>query len=335
MPGFIKTVSLDAQFNGSIVSAKVYRNLKEALMKKLRFSVVRAQGMGDVLMSAVVVRGLKNLYPDCETTFYAYPQYLPLLKRFDFIDALGTLEDIDTSAIMVDLMGKVDYLPLCNKAHRLDLLADEAAVPRDLLDYSFVLTLTDEEQVWLPRYLKRLRMKRNDKLIGIHLKSYAPIRTWDYNYVLARLLLDKYPSSYKIILFEKDQQDIPKDLRCSRVIDATGKLSVSQLVPAVSACNILVCPDSGLMHVAGMMRVPFISLFGPIDPDMRIRYYPTGEAIWMKNEVSCAPCWDWQVSACTREDESRLCMRSITPEIVVERIERRLGDVVTSRAGAQ
>ena len=145
MPGFIKVVE-QAHTNGASVDIKTYESIKRALFGKLKFGIIRSQGLGDILMCVPIVEALKRLNPKSEITFYAFPQYLPLLKRFSCIDNLGTLEEIDTTSIMVDLMGKIDYLHICNKAYRMELLADQARVPRDEVDYEFFFSITPEEK---------------------------------------------------------------------------------------------------------------------------------------------------------------------------------------------
>jgi heptosyltransferase-2 len=323
MPGFIKHIVApeDSFLRNGSVGIKTYNTLRESLLKKTRFSIIRSQGMGDILLSVVVVEALSRVHPGSEITFHALPQYHPILKRFDFIDRVGTMEDIDTSTVLVDLMGKIDYLPLCNKDHRLDLLADEAGVSRDLLNYDFSFAPSTTEKRWATKFLKELGVTKKNKLIGLHIKSYADIRTWDSSYDLVKLVLKKLPASYKVILFEKERHIPPKALRTKRVINATGETTLTQLLSLVNACSIIVAPDSGIMHLAGMMKRPFIGLFGPIDPDFRIRYYSTGEALWGRN--GCAPCWDWQTQAC-HGDMYKRCLRDITPKMVLERVERLL-----------
>jgi len=317
MSGFIKTI--DQTYKNGIVDAKTYETIRRALFEKLEFGVIRAQGLGDVLMCLPVIRALKKRNPGSTVSFYSFPQYLPLLKRFECIDKLGTLEEIDTSTIIIDLMGKIDYLPLCNRAHRIELLADEAGLSSEEVDPYFYFSISPEEREWAAQFLHAKGVTCRDKVIGVHLKSYADIRTWEGNWDLVRIMLRRLPKNYKIMLFEKDLVCPPKDIRSNRVVNLTGTISIPQLVPLIASCNLLVCPDSGAMHLAGMLEVPFIALFGPIDPDFRIRYYSSGEAIWLQ-EFACVPCWDWQTMTCVQEEKYKLCMRKITPEMVFERI---------------
>ena len=327
MPGFVKV--LDAPVNGSkTVDIKTFTIMRQALMLDLKFSVIRSQGLGDVLMTVVVVEALKRMYPSSSISFHTFPIYHQLVKRFSFIDQVGTLEDIDTSTVLVDLMGKIDFLPLCDKAHRLDLLADEAAVPRVLINKDFSFAPTPDEKKWATAYLKQKGVKKGDILLGLHLKANADIRTWERSSCLAlvEMVLQTFGPKYKVILFEQNQVELPQNMQIDRVINATGELNVTQTLAVIHALKILVCPDSGPMHLAGMMNVPFIGLFGPIDPDFRIRYYSKGEAIWIKPAGGpCPPCWDWQIRAC-KDKDYKTCMNSITPEMVLDRLKERLGN---------
>lgn len=52
----------------------------------------------------------------------------------------------------------------------------------------------------------------------------------------------------------------------------------------------LITVDSGPLHMAGVLGVPIIGLFGPTDPMYRMRHYK-GVAFDSRTLVKCAHCW--------------------------------------------
>jgi len=49
-------------------------------------------------------------------------------------------------------------------------------------------------------------------------------------------------------------------------VDLSGKTSLSQLAAVVKRCSLVVCPDSGTMHIARALEVPVVGLFTIEDP---------------------------------------------------------------------
>jgi lipopolysaccharide heptosyltransferase II len=51
-----------------------------------------------------------------------------------------------------------------------------------------------------------------------------------------------------------------------RVLDLSGKTSLAQLAAVVKQCTLVVCPDSGTMHIARALEVPVVGLFTVENP---------------------------------------------------------------------
>lgn len=98
--------------------------------------------------------------------------------------------------------------------------------------------------------------------------------------------------------------------------DLTGRTTLRDLMGIFQEARIAFGPDSGPMHIAAAMGTPVISLWGTTSP---LRSAPFGsEDLAVVGTVACHPCY---LRRCPID---RLCMRQITPEAVVERIERAL-----------
>ncbi len=73
----------------------------------------------------------------------------------------------------------------------------------------------------------------------------------------------------------------------ARVIDLTGRTSVSGLVGVIERCRAVVSNDSGAMHVAAAVGRPVIAIFGPTDERSTS---PVGGHVVLTAPVFCRPC---------------------------------------------
>jgi heptosyltransferase-2 len=80
--------------------------------------------------------------------------------------------------------------------------------------------------------------------------------------------------------------------------------------------------DSGPLHLAALLEVPLIGLFGPASPELTAPLSARGSFLY--HQVACSPC---SQTVCIMPDNS--CMRRITPEdvltAVAEELERASG----------
>ena len=105
-----------------------------------------------------------------------------------------------------------------------------------------------------------------------------------------------------------------------RVSLVAGKTSVKQAAALIEQCDLLVCNDSGLMHVAVAVGTPVTAIYG--QTDFR-RTAPLGnQHTVIRHELPCSPCFklegDDQVHACPHHD----CLMTITPAEVLSAIGR-------------
>ncbi|HAK94324.1 MAG TPA: hypothetical protein DCM87_04810 [Planctomycetes bacterium] len=84
------------------------------------------------------------------------------------------------------------------------------------------------------------------------------------------------------------------------------------------AANLLVAPDTGVLHLADALGVPVVGLFGPKDPAV---YGPrNAPRRCVRSDAPCSPCEK-------RTCDDRRCMRAITPDMVMAAIEELRGDI--------
>jgi len=91
--------------------------------------------------------------------------------------------------------------------------------------------------------------------------------------------------------------------------NAAGETSMREALQLVSACRLMLCNDSGLMHIAAGMNKPTVGIFGATLPD---RTAPSGKYAQVLYEPAvCSPCLQRECST-----PGQPCMGNILPEKV-------------------
>jgi len=104
------------------------------------------------------------------------------------------------------------------------------------------------------------------------------------------------------------------------VVNCVGRTSIEELVALFGRMDMLITPDTGLLHVADALGLPLVAIFGPTDPEKTGPYVQRGRVLTSK---ACpqAPCF--------RRECSRVpcdAMRAVSPREVFERAAAILED---------
>ena len=102
-------------------------------------------------------------------------------------------------------------------------------------------------------------------------------------------------------------------------VNLAGRTSVPELAALLRRCAVCVTNDSGPLHLAVALDRPVVSMFGPSDP-LWIGPYRRPDAVVSAN-LPCSPCYLRELSRCPYQ---HACMRQISSETVIERIEATL-----------
>jgi lipopolysaccharide heptosyltransferase I len=111
--------------------------------------------------------------------------------------------------------------------------------------------------------------------------------------------------------------------------DLCGRTSVGELVALIRRAAICITNDSGSMHIAVAVGRPVVSVFGPTNP-IWIGPYGRPDAV-VSADVSCAACYLRRLRDCPNH---HVCMREVTPAMVIQRLERIRTDLPTEVTAA-
>ena len=133
--------------------------------------------------------------------------------------------------------------------------------------------------------------------------------------------MNRLSSHFNVILLggPKEKQELQKKgivFSQENINNLVGKYAIKQSIAALCLADIVVGADTGLMHCAGALDKPTITLFGCTDYK---EYLPYGrKSEYIASSVDCSPCFG-SIKAVTCEDKK--CMRAITVDMVEKNIQ--------------
>lgn len=128
-----------------------------------------------------------------------------------------------------------------------------------------------------------------------------PLRHW---LALARLLQNRCEARWSL---GPEEEDLRHWLPAATGIEALPRLTFWQLASALRQADQVIAPDTGLLHLAVVLGVPALGLYGASDPV--VAGLPEGAGRLLRTGIGCAPCRE-------RHCQRRQCMEELLPEQV-------------------
>lgn len=245
--------------------------------------LMRAGGAGDILFLTPVLAALRLRFPSAYIGVAASPRYHWILAGNKNVDGLSEMPlpaaQLARFDWIVDLEESVERV---SDRHVVDVFAEAAhiAVIDRLTEYHPMTDLAEFEKQF-PKTRKR---------IGIQLKASSPVRT--YRRVLE---LEKKLGTLgweRVIFASPGEFNLPVPLppELEGLINtAQAGWSWGKTTDFMQTCDLVIGPDSSLIHFAGPMGIPAIALYGSFDASLRLVWESTG-VIQATRECPMAPC---------------------------------------------
>lgn len=94
-------------------------------------------------------------------------------------------------------------------------------------------------------------------------------------------------------------------------VPALPAMKIWELATCIRQADVVVTPDTGLLHLSILLGVKVIALFGPSDPV--VAGIPEGSGVLLRTGIECSPCRE-------RQCQRRSCLHQLRPEIVIEKL---------------
>lgn len=285
----------------------------------------RLGGIGDVIMTTPLLKHIKRVMPGCHLVYatdltYSNGALADVIHGNPFVDELISYQQ--ATARDFDFFSDVTATGLSRERsgtippNRIDMFAEQIGldISSDPLPTYIV---PDDEQKWAKNLIEPwcAPYKRSEiTLIGIQIKSNDNRRTWplEHNQELIRLLTQD--PKVRIASFYWEEHNFikhPQVFNCNYTFRTTAAI--------VQECDVVITPDSAILHLAGALQKKTVSIFGPIPPESRINHYPNTIAL-----VAGMPCqYCWYNPTCGNKIT---CMREVTPQMAYNATMNKLAE---------
>ena len=105
-------------------------------------------------------------------------------------------------------------------------------------------------------------------------------------------------------------------------VNLCGRTGLGEAMSLIERCRLIVCNDSGLMHVGAALQVPLIAIFGSTDPVATGPYSPNSQMV--RSSLPCSPCLKPECPLGHLD-----CMQQIEVEMVFRAAEKMLKETVS------
>jgi ADP-heptose:LPS heptosyltransferase len=267
--------------------------------------IVRIDRMGDLVLSIPVIDSLKLRYPKARITVLVRPYLKELsgmIKSIDSVilydDKIRAIKEIrrEKYDIVFDMHYDYKLEPaliayLSGARERIgfvwggrEALFTHSVKPQALPGMHMVdLCLELLRPMNIPAVVTDPRIEvpqpsgSTHKMVAIHPGGYYPSQRWPSGSfaALARLIVDEMKEDI-VIIGGPDDKELVRD-----IINEIGERNVRFTYPGMKdmalilkECKVLICNNSGPLHLAQAIGVPTVSTIGPTD---RTLWWPRGE----------------------------------------------------------
>lgn len=324
-------------------------------MQKTRFLIIRFSSIGDIVLTTPVIRCLKKQVEDAEIHYLTKPQFSKILEKNHYIDKVHVLKKSLSETIhelkyehfdyIIDLHKNLRSFRVKNKLKIISFSFDKLNKEKWLLVNLKKNNLPDIHIV--DRYLKTLSVfdVQNDQQgldyfipdeDEVDLSSISDVLKNGYVGVVVgayhntkKLTKEKLISicskiSKTIVLLggPKDREDaeIIKSAVGQNIYNACGEYNINQSASLVKQANVILTPDTGLMHIASAFKKKIVSVWGNTIPEFGMYPYlphPKSEMMEIKG-LKCRPCTKIGFTKCPQKHFK--CILDLDDDYIAKRI---------------
>lgn len=302
-----------------LIEKKFKKTIQKPVPKKERAILISRNtgGIGDLLMITPVIHQVKKNNPDipiivCTTPHYNRGVLFDVLRNNPDIYKIITVNELldyeFVKSYNFNTQEELKYEKPGMIKNRIDTFSEIAGI--EIEDKNPVYVVSPQEKIWADKWVNENIPEDRRRIIGMQTSSTTARRNWpmEKQMLFALTVTNRWPVS---VLFFNDgvvDLDPTKFPNIHKLV-----LPFRQAASLINKCEILILPDSGLLHLAGALKKRTIALFGSAHPDSRINYYQNMDGVYL--DYPCSPCW---YEKCEVQFK---CMNDISVDSVINKIE--------------
>ena len=193
------------------------------------------------------------------------------------------------------------------------LILSELGIANDKSDEPLIF-ITHDEKTEAEKSISTLSGRR---LVAIHPGAFYSSQRWPIDR-FAEIAKDLSCHGFGVIFFApaKEFPDFDKTVfKDSSHVLVISDIQMRRFIALLSLCEILICNNSGPLHIAGALKIKTVSMMGPTVPAV---WWPHGKGhVVIRRGYPCSPC---NKAVC----ETHECMADIMVKEVLEEIHKSL-----------
>ena len=323
---------------------------------KVKILIIRLSSIGDIVLTSLVVRCLKNQVENSEIHFATKQQFGSILKSNPFIDKVHVFDETLSDLIHELRQERFDYIFDLHHNFR------SSRIKRSLKIKAFSVNKLDLQKMLLirfkinrlpkkhivDRYLETtaaLQIENDGKGLDFFIPENEEFKINDLpptfqngfvafviagTYTTKKLPVEKISEicqkiNFPVILLggKREYDEGEKVLSQSKgnVLNYAGKISLNRSASLVRDANVVLTNDTGLMHIAAAFQKKILSFWGNTVADFgMVPYQPHPASLRFEVEnLKCRPCSKLGFQKCPKKHFR--CMNDINIEEAVHWIE--------------
>ncbi len=177
------------------------------------------------------------------------------------------------------------------------------------------------------RYLAADLLKRFDSsrpVIAIAPGSVWPTKRWPKSYY-AELVKELQQTFSLVFIGSQDERSLCEEIMdlagAREALNLAGELSLLQSAAVIAQCDLMICNDSGALHLANAVQTDVFAFFGPTVKEFGFYPFRTHDFVFEVPDLYCRPCGKHGGRTCP-EGHFR-CMRDIKPAEVIRKVKEK------------
>ena len=322
-------------------------------LKSFRILIRSSNWLGDAVMSVPAVRAIKNGRPDARVTVAAPVSIAAMWKLVPEVDTIIPLPN-DSLLPVISLLKRqrnFDAAILFPNSLRVALESWLSGIPRRVGYRGHWRRLLLNQNVREPRKpgppehhsLRFLRISREcgaetpnaqplpqtsnikhqtSKLGLCPGAEYGPAKRWlQERFAEVAAKVSAQSSAQWILFGTKNDMAIGDQIATAighHCVNRIGRTTLDQLIDELRECRLVLTNDTGTMHLAALLGVPVVAIFGSTEPRLT---GPLGDGhIILRHHVECSPCF---LRECPIDFR---CMKAVRSEEVADAVLSILGE---------
>ena len=317
-------------------------------LKPFRILIRSSNWLGDAVMSVPAVRAIKGGRPDVHVTIAAPDKIAAMWKLIPEVDAIIPLPEGSLLPVVRLLKQQMsfDVAILFPNSLRVAFESWLSGIPRSVGYRGHWRSWLVNQIVRKPRKprppehhsLRFFRIARecgaetsniefpkldqtsnieHQTLIGLCPGAeYGPAKRWlPERFAEAATKISTQSSAQWILLGTKNDAAIGEQIAAAigdHCVNRIGQTTLDQLIDELRRCSLLLTNDTGTMHLAALLGVPVVAVFGSTEPRLT---GPLGNGhTVLRHHVECSPCF---LRECPIDFR---CMKAISADEVADAV---------------